>query len=242
MSPLDMFWAGVMSLLTPLVTPDWGRLVDLIPLLILGLVVLYLAWVIRAWVRIYRAQPVRGPKVRKPDYRPMIVGHVIVVGIGVVTVVTAFIAGSRAPGWTGANSPLGLVVNLPLLLLGLGLIIGAAGNAARRWERHGRDDVEPDLLDAIDARIRRHPHGTRRLVVFISGVMIAVTGMLLGTPPGPIPAYPVPVAFLPVLLPGLVMAVGAVGASIVALWSEDHDLDLQTPKGEDSAVAVLRGH
>jgi hypothetical protein len=235
-----MFWAGVMSLLQPLITPDWGQLVALIPLLLLGLVLLFLLWVIRAWVRIYRAQPVRGPKVRKPDYRPMVIGHLVVIAIGVVTVVIAFIAGSKAPGWTGANSPLGLVVNLPLLLLGLGLIIGAAGNAARTWERHGRDDVEPDLLDAIDARIRRHPHGTRRLVVFIAGVMIAVTGMLLGTPPGPIPAYPVPVAFLPVLLPGLVMAVGAVGAAIMDLWSGDHDLDPVSPKGEDSAVAVLR--
>ena len=239
MSPLDMFWLGVLSLLQPLVTPDWGQLVALVPLLILGLVLLYLVWVIRAWVRIYRAQPVRGPKVRSRPVGPMIASHVIVIVIGVVTVAIAFIAGSRAPGWTGANSPLGLVVNVPLLLLGLGLIIGAAGNAARLWERHGRDDVEPDLLDAIDARIRRHPHGTRRLVVFIAGVMIAVTGMLLGTPPGPIPPYPVPVAFLPVLMPGLVMAVGAVGAAIMDLWSGDHDLDPESAS-EDSAVAVLR--
>jgi hydrogenase-4 membrane subunit HyfE len=145
MSPLDSFWNSVLSLLTPIITPDWGKLIVLIPWLLLLLVLGFLARVVNAWVNLYRAQPVRGPKGRQRPLRPLVIAHVAVIALGAAVVAAAFIVGSRDPNWqNGGNSPLGLVVSLPLLILGLIIVISAAGSGARMWDRHGRDDIEPD--------------------------------------------------------------------------------------------------
>lgn len=250
MNPLDSFWNGVLSLLTPIVTPDWGQLVTVIPWLLLLLVLGFLALIGRAWVRLLRSQPARGPKVRRRPLRPLVLGHVAVVATGIVTVILAFAAGARTD-WTGATSPAGLFVNVPLLFLGLGLIIGTTGNAARLWERSGRDDFEPDLIDHIAAAVRRHPARAQRVVVFIAGVLIAATGLLLGTVPGwahaaaqggwptDVPPEPLPVAAIPVLLLGLVLAVGSVGSGIAALWRNDRNVaDAQDDEGGSSLVVA----
>jgi hypothetical protein len=240
MSPLDSFWTGVLSVLTPLVTPDWGKLVGVIPLLLLLVVLLFLAMVARAWVRLLGSQPARGPKGRQRSLRPMLLGHLAVIGVGIVTVALAFVAGSGDPSWTGGNSPFGLVVNAPLLILGLALVVGSAGNAARLWERNGRDDITPDALDAASAAIRRHPARAKRIVVFVAGVMIAATGLSLGHAPGYTGGGPLDVAVIPLLILGLVLAVGSVGAAIASLWTQDPDFD--PPKGDESSALVPVEH
>jgi hypothetical protein len=240
MSPLDSFWNGVLSLLTPLVTPDWGKLIGLIPFLLLGLVLLFVVLQARAWMRMSASRPVRGPKGRPRPMRPLILGHLVVVALGIATVALAFVAGSRDPSWTGATSPFGLVVNVPLLILGLALIIGTLGNGIRLWERSGRDDVEPDAIDTITVWVREHPGRTKRIVAFFAGVLIAATGLALGTAPGATTPQPVDVAVVPVLLLGLVLAVGSVGSAIAALWT--HDPDFDTPAGDDSSAVVSAGH
>ncbi len=237
MSPLDNLWYGILSLLQPLVTPDWGKLIGLIPYLLLLVVLAILGLLARAWYRLFKSEPIRGPKVRRTSIRPKVIGHLAVIGIGAVTAFLAFVAGSKDPAWTGAQSPFGLVVNVPLLLLGLALIVGAVGNAVRLWERTGREDVQPDALDDITAAMRRHPARSRRVLMFIAGVMIAVTGMLAGVVPGPTPE-PLPVAVLPILIPGLALALWAVGSGIAALWSSDPDFD-GTPSGEDVALVAV---
>jgi hypothetical protein len=240
MSPLDSFWNGVLSLLAPVVTPDWGKLVTLIPWLLLLLVLAFLALVARSWVRLLGSEPVRGPRVRRRSLRPMVIGHLAVVVVGAATVLLAFVAGSRDSTWNGATSPMGLLVNLPLLVLGLGVAIGAAGNAARLWERYGRDDIEPDVVDTVSAAIRRHPDRSRRVVVFVAGVLIAATGLALGTAPGWTGGDPVNVALVPVLLLGLVLAVGAVGSGIASLWRDDPDFDATTGAEEPSALVPAK--
>jgi len=252
MSPLDSFWTGVLSLLTPLVTPDWGQLVTLIPWLLLLLVLGFLALIARAWVRLLRSQPARGPKVRRRPLRPLVLGHAAVIVTGIVTVILSFAAGARTD-WTGATSPAGLFVNVPLLFLGLGIVIGTTGNAARLWERGGRDDIEPDAIDHITAAVRRHPARARRVVVFFAGVLIAATGLLMGTVPGwahaaaqggwptDLPPDPLPVAAIPVLLLGLVLAVGAAGTGIAALWRNDRNV-ADAPDDEGSTALVVSEH
>lgn len=239
MSPLDSFWTGVMSLLTPLVTPDWGKLVALIPLALLALVLLYLALLVRAWARWSASQPVRWPRMRARRLGSTVAVHAIVVAIGLAAALLAFIAGSRDPDWNGGNSPLGLVVNVPLLLLGLGLAVGTAGHGVRLWERGGRDDVEPDALDRMAAAVARHPTRAKRATVFIAGVMIATTGMLLGVVPGYTGGDPEPMAVIPVLLLGLAMAVGSVGSTIASMWTHDPDWD-ESPADDTSALVASR--
>ncbi len=239
MSPLDSFWNGVLSVLTPIVTPDWGKLITLIPWLLLLLVLGFLALIARAWVRLLRSEPVRGPKVRQRSLRPMLLGHGSVVVLGVLTVIAAFIAGSRDPSWDGRNSPVGLLVSFPLLVLGLGLVIGAVGNGIRLWDRNGRDDVEPDLIDHANAAIRRHPDRARRLVTFVAGAIIAALGMALGTVPGYTGGDPMAVAVIPVLLLGLALAVGTVGSAIAAVWRHDPDFD---PPATDESSALVPAH
>ena len=241
MSPLDSFWNGVLSLLTPLVTPDWGKLIGLIPWLLLLMVLGFLAMITRSWVRLLASQPVRGPKVRKPDLRPMIVAHISVVIIGVCIAASAFVVGAQAPGWTGATSAFGLVVSVPLLILGLVVAIGAVGNGIRLWDRHGREDFEPDVIDAALAVVRRHPGRAKRAAAFVVGVLLAAFGLALGTVPGYTGGDPANVAVMPVLLLGLVLAVGSVGSAIAAIWS--HDPDFDGPNGgDDSSALVPSGH
>lgn len=254
MSPLDSFWNGVLSLLAPLVTPDWGQLVSLIPLLLLALVLLFLALLGRAWLRLLQSQPAKGPSARRHPLRTLVLAHVAVVVAGIVTVALAFAAGARTD-WSGATSPVGLFVNVPLLVLGVGLAFGAIGHAGRLWERYGRDELEPDLIDTINDAIHRHPARAKRVVTFFAGVMIAGTGLLLGSVPGWTPAAeaeavaagtwpatpsaePVPVAVFPVLLLGLVLAVGATGSGIAAIWQQRGDSDDPTDM-ETSALVPL---
>jgi hypothetical protein len=224
MSPLDSFWNGVLSVLAPIITPDWGKLIVLIPWLLLLLVLGFLARLANAWVGLYRAQPVRGPKVRRRSIRPLVIAHVAVIALGVVVVASAFIVGANDPNWNGGNSPLGLVVSLPLLILGLAIVVAAGGSGARLWDRHGRDDLEPDAIDRATAMIRRHPGRARRAATFALGVLLAASGLLLGTAPGR-SDQALPVAVLPLLLLGLALAVGAVGASIAAVWRSDPDFE-----------------
>lgn len=237
MSPLDSFWNGVLSLLAPIITPDWGKLIVLIPLLLLLLVLAFLGRVVMAWASLYQSQPVRGPKIRHRSVRPLVIAHLAVMAVGVLVVVAAFVVGSNDPAWNGRNSPLGLVVNVPLLILGLIVVVGGGGSGARLWDRFGRDDLEPDPIDRVMALARRHPGRAKRAVTFALGVLLAALGLGLGTAPGGATAQPVPVAVLPLLLLGLALAVGAVGSAIAAVWRSDPDFD-----GSDSSGLVTTHH
>ncbi len=236
MSPLDSFWNGVLSLLAPVITPDWGKLIVLIPWLLLLLVLGFLGRVVGAWVGLYRAQPVRGPKIRRRSLRPLIFGHVFVLALGVLVVAAGFVVGSHDPSWNGSNSPLGLVVNLPLLLAGLVIIIGAGGSGARTWDHYGREDFEPDVIDRAAGLIRRHPGRAKRASAFALGVVLAGTGLVLGTVPGR-SDQSLPIAVLPLLLLGLVLAVGAFGSAIEAVWRSDPDFD-----GSETSGLVTTEH
>lgn len=237
MGPIDSLLNGILALAQPLITPDWGSLIALLPYLLLLAVVAVLGLIARSWWHLYKSEPVRGPKLAKQDLRPKLIGHFVVIGIGFFTVLLSFIAGAATVDWTNAGSPFGLVVNLPLLFLGLALAIGAAGNAARLWDRNGRSDFEPDVIDDVTGTMRRHPASSKRILVFVVGVMLAAASIMAGTVPGPT-AEPMPVAFVPVLMLGLAMAIWAVGTAIWAAWPNDTDLDPVSAGDETALVAV----
>lgn len=228
-SPLDDFWTGVLSLLSPIITPDWGKLVGLIPLLLLLVVLAFLGRLAAVWVGLYRAEPSRRLGLqRQRSARPLVVAHAAAVVVGVGMAVAAFVLGAGEANWQGGGSPLGLVVNLPLLLAGLVVTVAAAGSGIRLWDRHGRDDLQPDAVDRALGLVRRHPGRAKRIVAFAVGTVMAALGLELGTVPG-VPDADRSPAVLPLLLLGLVLAVGAVGSAIAAVWSSDSDFDPSEP-------------
>ncbi len=84
--------------------------------------------------------------------------------------------------------------------------------------------------------VRRHPRRARRVVIFVAGLMIAATGLILKPPPDPTTGIQ-PVATVPILLLGLALCIGAAGSAIAALWPSDPDVD-----GQSENVLVVTEH
>ena len=64
---LDQIWNAILDLMARFVTPDWGALIALLPIGILALVVLWIAWLI--WQTAHLGPPRRG-KTRRPPRPP----------------------------------------------------------------------------------------------------------------------------------------------------------------------------
>ncbi len=240
MGPLDDLWTGILFLLTPIVTPDWGKLIALIPLLLLLLVLAYLALLARAWTRLFAALPVRGPRIRERPLGPMLAAHLAFLVLGICVVVLGFVTGARGSDATGAAAPLGVVVNFPILALGMAIVIGTGGSLVRQWERHGRPDTEADAMDRALGAVGRHPGPARRAVAFGLGTVLAILGLMLGTTPGYTGGDPVAMAVLPLLVLGLALAIGAAGSTVASVWRADPDFD--PPAAEESSSLVPAGH
>ncbi len=222
MTPLDRFWTGILDLLRPIITPDWGSLVSLIPLGLLLVVLAYVGLMGRRWVGLLLAEPGRGR--RRRSLKPLVTAHVAVMIVGSVVVALAFVVGSGDPAWDGAQSPFGLVVNVPLLILGALLVVGSAGNGARLWERNGQAAPEDDVVTQAGALIRAHPARARRLALFFGGALIAALGLII-KPAADAATGVQPVATFPILLVGLALAITAVGSAIASAWPSDPDFD-----------------
>lgn len=215
MDALNSLLDSFIELITPLVIPDWGELVLLIPLLLLLLGLVYLFWVYRSWTGYRRALPRR---LRwRPDGRTLLVMHAggLLLG-GAITALAFFAAGSSADG------TLGLAVSIPLLLVGLAIAIGTSLSAFRLWEDDGRDTDGPDPAIGWYAKHRR----TVSIVIqFGLGVLITAIG-LIALPPADPATGEQPVAVLPVLVVGLLLAITAVGRAIAGSWGRsDPDID-----------------
>jgi hypothetical protein len=64
---IEELWSGLIAFSAQFVTPDWGKLIALIPILLAGLVFLYLAWII---YRFATAGPTRRGMHRMPPVTP----------------------------------------------------------------------------------------------------------------------------------------------------------------------------
>lgn len=119
---LEQLWNGLLDLAAQIVTPDWASLVALIPLGLAALVVLVVAWLLRAFVRTGSRRRRR----RRPPVPP---------------------PGTHAPGpsWAPPLGALGLfavffglVFGGPWLVLGLAVLVAAL----LYWLREGMRDYE----------------------------------------------------------------------------------------------------
>lgn len=216
MDAISSFLNSIVELTTPFITPDWGQLVLLIPLLLLLLVALYLFWVYRSWTSYHRGLPRR---LRwHPDGRTLLVMHVGGILLGGAVCAIAFFTGGSAEEGT-----LGLAVNIPILLLGLAISIGTALNGFRLWEDDGRDTDGPDPAIGWYATHRR---AVSIVLQFSLGVLITAIGLIALPPPDPATGEQ-PVAVLPVLVLGLLLAISAVGRAIASSWGRaDPDIDV----------------
>lgn len=216
MDALTSLFDSLIELITPLVTPDWGQLVLLIPLLLLLLGLVYLFWVYRSWTGYRRALPRR---LRwRPDNRTLLVMHAGGILLGGAVCALSFFTGGSAEDGT-----LGLAVNVPMLLVGLAIAIGTSLSGFRLWEDDGRDTDGPDPAIGWYAKHRR----TVSIVLqFGLGVLITAIG-LVALPPADPATGEQPVAVLPVLVVGLLLAIAAVGRAIAGSWGRaDPDIDV----------------
>lgn len=213
MDAINQLWSGVLEFLTPLVTPDWGALVGLLPVFLLLPVVLYLVLVTRAWMRLRAGLPA-GMR-RNLGAPALVLVHAAGIVLGGVVVALAFAtAGSPEDG------TIGLVVSVPLLLVGLVIAVGTAGSAIVRWE--GGPDPDHEGRDPAEAWVARHRRGLSLLLQFIVGAAIAALGLLLLPAADPDTGVQ-PVASVPLLVIGLLIAIQAAGRAIQGLWGADDD-------------------
>ena len=64
---LEQLWTSILDLIAQLVTPDWGKLISLMPVAIIVVVVVFLLWIFRA---LARAKPPRRGMGRVPPATP----------------------------------------------------------------------------------------------------------------------------------------------------------------------------
>jgi len=212
MTAIQDIWSSILAALSPILSPDWGSLVGLIPFLILGLVILFLVWVTTAWWRLNRSLP---DAIRpRAGGRTVLVLHAMGILLGIALCATAFLTGGSA-----ADGTLGLVVNLPLLLLGLAIAVSTAASGALRWERVGSSDEPPD---GAELWVHAHRRGVSITLQFLIGVLITAAGLLLLPPPDAATGVQ-PVASVPLLVIGLVVAIAAVARAIMAVWPSGDD-------------------
>jgi hypothetical protein len=216
MDAINSFWSGVLQLLTPIVTPDWGALVGLLPLLLLVPVALYLFVTVRAWRRVQGQLPTSFR--RDPNRRTQLALHVGGVVLGGVSVAFAF-----AVAGTPEDRTIGLTVSLPLLILGVLIAVATVGHGIVAWE-NGTIDEETGEVDPSAAWVAEHRRPITLVLQFLIGVAIAAVGLLLLPPADSTGVQPV--ATVPILVIGLLLSISAVGRAIMGFWNDDDATDL----------------
>ena len=207
---------GLLALLTPLITPDWGALVGLLPVLLLVPVIGYLLWTVRRWAR-FNAQLPRSLRGRL-DVRTALVVHAGGVLLGALVVAASFFtAGSPEDG------TIGLVVSVPLLIVGLVIAVGTVGHGIVQWEG-GTHDEDTGDEDPSAAWVARHRRAISLGLQFVVGVAISALGLLIL--PAPDESGVQPAATVPVLVVGLLLAISALGRVVTGVWRDDDATDL----------------
>lgn len=230
MDAINDLWNSILAFSAQFITPDWGQLILLIPFLLLLLVILYLVYIYRAWTGYRRGLPRRLRY--HPDKKTLLVMHAAGVLLGVAICALAFMTGGSA-----ADGTLGLTVTLWMLFVGLAIAIGTVGNAIRLWEDDGRNTDGPDPSIAW---YQKHSRAISIAIQFGLGVIITAVGLLVLPPADPATGVQ-PVATLPVLVVGLLLAISAVGRAIKGSWG-GADPDLDEPLAIDAGTGAHGAH
>ncbi len=214
MDPISQFVEGLLGLLAPIITPDWGELVALIPLMLLAVVALFVVLQLRSWIRYNASLPPRlRPQISRSRWLLVYTTGVV---IGALVCIAAFQLGGSPEDGT-----LGLTVNLPLLFAGLLVAIGSVGAGILRWEQDGARD-EPE--DATSAWVRAHSRAISISLQFLIGVLITAAALLI--PATPDAEGVTPPAVVPLLVAGLIVAIAAIGRLIVGAFGPESDGDM----------------
>jgi hypothetical protein len=219
MEAIDRFVTGILDLLTGIITPDWGALIGLLPIMVAVVAALVLGRIAWSWWRLLSTTP-RWPGAKR-NTRALVIAHFAVIGVGAVTVAVAFVIGASAPAADGTPGSFGLTVNVPLLVVGALLAIGAAGSGARLWDS---TTLDPDFAGSSGGSTWYSANRRRvnLLLVFIAGAIVTALSLILT--PGADPQTGVkPVANLPLLIVGLGLAIAAVGKAIINAGILDAD-------------------
>lgn len=225
MDAIDRFVTGVLDLLTGIVTPDWGALIGLLPIMVAVAAAAILGRLAWAWWSLLSSTP-RRPGARR-NVRALVIAHFVVIGLGVVIGAVAFIVGAGSPAADGTPGSFGLTVNLPILVLGALLVIAASGSGARLWESSGQD-LEQDGHDGGSAWYAANRRRVNLLLVFLAGAVVTALSLVL-TPAADPETGVKPVASLPLLIVGLGLAIGATGKAILAAGILDADSADEAP-------------
>lgn len=198
------------ELVASLVTPDWDALIGLLPVGVMLIVLVWLAFVGRTWLHFWSDERARlgsharrhGGSRRRPSL-PAAVRPLGLIPIGTLVAAAGLLA-----------APAGAVAHFPLLLAGLAISLGAVGIAMVEWERSdsaAEDQTVRPSHPALDvrARLRSLPTPVRRLGLLPLGALIAGAGLVI------LPAGDgASVANLPLLLIGLVVTLATMAVSV----------------------------
>jgi hypothetical protein len=203
-------WSPLRELVASLVTPDWGALLRLLPGGLMLIVLVWLAFLGRSWLRLRSGERARlgshsrhhGGS-RRWSSVPAAVRPLGLIPIGTLVAAAGLLA-----------APAGAVAHVPLLLAGLAISLGAVGAAMVEWERSdsaAEGQTFRPSRPAFDARarLRSLPTPVRRLGLLPLGALVAGAGLVI------LPAGDgASVASLPLLLIGLVVILATMAVSV----------------------------
>ncbi|MEK6719065.1 MAG: hypothetical protein AABZ33_00185 [Chloroflexota bacterium] len=221
--------AALLSILESILVPDWGAVVALIPLVLLGAIILGLGSIARRWLEYYLTQPVPPrPVSREPaDLHTELRRRVALIPVGAILVVLAIsVLPTRIRGIPQVGPDmLVLVAGIVVALVGTGHAVRAAESADRHDTDSGYSSASRSLRPSLRRSLRRLaaerdriPRPVQPLAGVVAGAAIVAGAFVLagGSPArGALPE----VAVAPLLV-GILIALGSVVAAVRA-WERD---------------------
>ncbi len=166
---MQELWHAFLDLTAKFVTPDWASLIALIPIALLGVVVLFFLWVVRAWAT-------AGPTRRAPARRvPVAPAGLHMPGPSLAPFLAAF--GAAALFW-------GLVVGGTALLIGASILVLTllywGREAIRDYDRDTHAETLPAVVHAGPPPGVHMPGPSFRPLLGAIGATALMAGLVVG--------------------------------------------------------------